>query len=184
MATLRERNSLTRYRKERQRNLLARPGTHAFVVILDQLKAGFNVAKIFRSAEAFGAAALHLVAIGPFDPAPAKGSLRKVPAVFHEEFAPCYAALKNEGYAFFRLAADAQENLYDVDLPEKSAFIFGHEEFGCRLAKADYPDIADLRIPQFGSVQSLNVSIASTVVMYEYVRQRQRPAGAGGAATR
>ena len=73
---------LLRYQKERQRNCLARPGIHPFVVVLDGLKPGYNIGKIFRSAEAFGAAAIHLVGIGPFDPAPAKGSFRKVPARF------------------------------------------------------------------------------------------------------
>ena len=84
------RQMLLRYEKERKRNVMAQPGEHEFVLILDQLKAGFNVGKIFRSAEAFGATAVHLVNIGPFDPAPAKGSFRKVPAVFHETFADCY----------------------------------------------------------------------------------------------
>ena len=81
------RNMLLRYNKERQRNVLAKPGVHEFVLILDQLKAGFNIGKIFRSAEAFGATAVHMVNIEPFDPAAAKGSFRKVPVVFHETFA-------------------------------------------------------------------------------------------------
>ena len=50
--------ALLRYTKQRQRNLLAEPGVHDFVLVLDHMKAGFNVAKIFRSAEAFGAAAM------------------------------------------------------------------------------------------------------------------------------
>jgi tRNA G18 (ribose-2'-O)-methylase SpoU len=167
------RQQLLRYNKERQRNLLARPGEHEFVLVLDQLKAGFNVAKIFRSAEAFGAEAVHLVNIAPFDPAPAKGSFRKVPAVFHETFAGCHAALAAEGYAFFLLDPGGASSLCTTQLPRKSAFVLGHEEFGFSFAVEDYADLQWLTIPQFGSVQSLNVSIAASVVMYEYVRQRQ-----------
>ncbi|MFO7593918.1 MAG: TrmH family RNA methyltransferase, partial [Pseudomonadota bacterium] len=81
------RNALKRYEKHRRRNLLAKPGEQPFVVVLDHLKAGFNVPKIFRSAEAFGAHEVHLIGIGPFDPAPAKGAFKKVPARFHEDFA-------------------------------------------------------------------------------------------------
>lgn len=171
MATRRDRNILLRYQKERQKNILAQPGKHSFVLILDQLKPGFNVPKIFRSAEAFGAAAIHLINIGPFDPSPAKGSFRKVPAVFHETFDACYQSLEAEGYQFFMLSPDAEKGLCQAVFPEKSAFILGHEEFGCSFDIKDYDRFEALNIPQFGSVQSLNVSIASSVVMYEYVRQ-------------
>ncbi|WP_321394349.1 TrmH family RNA methyltransferase [uncultured Desulfuromusa sp.] len=171
MASRCDRNLLLRYRKERQKNVLAKPGQNAFVLILDQLKPGFNVPKIFRSAEAFGAAAVHLVNIGPFDPAPAKGSFRKVPAVFHETFASCHQVLQTEGYQFFLLSPDAEKSLCQIRFPEKSAFILGHEEFGFSFDSGEYDDFEALSIPQFGSVQSLNVSIATSVVMYEYIRQ-------------
>lgn len=171
MAGNRDRNLLLRYQKERQKNVLAKPGQHSFVLVLDQLKPGFNVPKIFRSAEAFGAAAVHLVNIGPFDPAPAKGSFRKVPAVFHETFASCFQTLKAEGYQFFMLDPDAEKSLCQAHFPEKSAFILGHEEFGFSFDIKAYDGFKALNIPQFGSVQSLNVSIATSIVMYEYVRQ-------------
>ena len=167
------RQMLLRYNKERQKNLLARPGVHEFVLVLDRLKPGFNVGKIFRSAEAFGASAVHLVNIGPFDPSPAKGSFRKVPAVFHENFAECFAALTWQGYSFFLLEPEGTTLLGARQMPNKSAFILGHEEFGCSFKPDDYPQLQSLTIPQFGGVQSLNVSIAASVVMYEYVRQRQ-----------
>ena len=166
------RQMLLRYNKERQRNQLARPGAHEFVLVLDQLKPGFNVGKIFRSAEAFGARAVHLVNIGPFDPAPAKGSFRKVPAIFHENFADCHADLTGQDYRFFLLDPEGVASLCATELPPKSAFVLGHEEFGCSFELQDYPEMQRLTIPQFGSVQSLNVSIAASLVMYEYVRQQ------------
>lgn len=172
MTNRKDRNMLLRYQKERQRNILAKPGRHQFVMILDQLKPGFNVAKIFRSAEAFGAAAVHLIDIGPFDPAPAKGSFRKVPAVFHEDFDHCYRQLKADDYRFFMLSPVAETSLCGGTFPEKSAFILGHEEFGFSFEPLAYPEIEAVTIPQFGSVQSLNVSIASSIVMYEYVRRQ------------
>lgn len=167
------RNMQLRYRKERQKNILAKPGEHQFVLVLDHLKPGFNVPKIFRSAEAFGATAVHLVDIGPFDPAPAKGSFRKVPAIFHDNFENCYQELREQNYQLFLLAPAAVENLCCCDLPLKSAFILGHEEFGCSFDPADFPAIRPLSIPQYGSVQSLNVAIASSVIMFEYVRQHR-----------
>lgn len=174
MGKTKTRNLLLRYQKERQKNVLAKPGEHQFILVLDHLKPGFNVPKIFRSAEAFGATAIHLINIGPFDPAPAKGSFRKVPAFFHDDFASCYQQLNDQDYTLFRLAPDADKSLCNVNLPKKSAFILGHEEFGCSFEIEEYPAIQSLGIPQYGSVQSLNVSVASSVVMFEYVRQHTK----------
>lgn len=162
---------IQRYLKERQRNVLARPGAHDFVILLDHLKAGYNVAKILRSAEAFGAREVHLVGIGPFDPAPAKGALRKVPTRFHDDFAACCRELLARGYTLFVLDPAGETTLPRAELPAQSAFVFGHEEFGTSFERSDYPEIRSLAIPQFGDMQSLNVAVAASIVMYEYLRQ-------------
>ncbi len=162
---------LKRYEKHRRRNLLAEPGQHPFIIVLDHLKAGFNIPKIFRSAEAFGASEVHLIGIGPFDPAPAKGSFKNVPARFHDNFDDCYKALSERGYTLFTLEPECGMALAETELPEKSAFILGHEEFGISFERSNYPDIRCMHIPQFGRMESLNVSVAASIVMYEYVRR-------------
>jgi tRNA G18 (ribose-2'-O)-methylase SpoU len=162
--------AMHRYEKQRRQNLLARPGPHKMIIVLDHLKAGFNVPKIFRSAETFGAHEIHLIDIPPFDPAPAKGGFRKVPARFHDSFADCYAQLKERGYRFFTLEPGCENRLDRCELPEKAAFVMGHEELGISFDKHNY-DIDCLTIRQFGETESLNVSIAASIVMYEYVRQ-------------
>lgn len=163
--------SLKRYEKHRRRNLLAEPGAHPFIVVLDHLKAGFNVPKIFRSAEAFGGYEVHLIGIGPFDPAPAKGAFKNVPARFHDDFDACYRELHDRGYTLFTLEPGCGAALAETPFPSKSAFIFGHEERGISFDRNDYPAIRCLQIPQFGRVESLNVSVAASIVMYEYVRR-------------
>ena len=165
------RNVEKRYQKDRNRNLLAKPGVHDFVIVLDQLKAGFNVPKIFRSAQAFGASAIHLVNIDVFDPAPAKGAFRKVPAIFHNSMSDCLATLLDDGYKLFALSAQENSSIVNQTLPVKSAFLFGHEETGFSFDIDQHPDMQILSIPHFGNIESLNVSIAASIVMYEYVRQ-------------
>ncbi|MDX1345828.1 MAG: TrmH family RNA methyltransferase [Sedimenticolaceae bacterium] len=162
--------ALRRYEKERRQNLLASPGPHKMIFVLDHLKAGFNVPKIFRSAESFGAQEIHLINIPPFDPAPAKGGFRKVPAHFHDSFADCYRELDARGYRFFTLEPGCANRLDQAELPEKSAFVMGHEELGISFEASDF-GIDCLTIRQFGDTRSLNVSIAASIVMYEYVRQ-------------
>ncbi len=166
------RQGLRRYEKQRRRNVLAEPGPNEFVLVLDHLKAGFNVPKIFRSAEAFGACEIHLIDIGPFDPAPAKGAFKKVPARFYDDFSSSYRDLVSRGYTLFTLEPDCGDALSQVSLPAKSAFVLGHEEVGISFRRDDYEDVRCLSIPQVGQTDSLNVSIAASIVMYEYVRQR------------
>jgi tRNA G18 (ribose-2'-O)-methylase SpoU len=170
------RQALARYERHRRRNALARPGVHELVIVLDHLKAGFNVPKVLRSADAFGVHEVHLIAIGPFDPAPAKGGLKHVPARFYDDFAASYADLAGRGYTLFVLDPAAEQALFEADLPDRSAFVLGHEEHGVSFDPADYPDLRALRIPQFGQVQSLNVSVAASIVMYEYARRRAQGA--------
>ncbi len=173
-------NALKRYEKHRRRNLMAKPGVHPFIVVLDHLKAGYNVPKIFRSAEAFGAHEVHLIGIGPFDPAPAKGAFKHVPARFHDDFDSCYRELCEKGYRMYALEPDCDNALPGIALPRKAAFILGHEERGLSFVRRDYPEVMCLTIPQLGMVQSLNVSVAASVVMYEFVRQHPVAAGSSG----
>lgn len=163
--------ALRRYQKDRLRNQLAEQGPQPFIIVLDHLKAGFNVPKIFRSAEAFGAREIHLVNVKAFDPSPARGAFRNVPARFFDSFGDSYALLRQQGYTLFALSADCDNSLTTFSLPEKSAFIMGNEGVGHSFNREYYPDIQCLAIPQYGQVESLNVSIASSIVMYEYVRQ-------------
>lgn len=160
-----------RFERQRRANLLATAGRHRFVIVLDRLKPAFNIGKIFRSADAFGAREIHLVGIDFFNPAPAMGSFKWVPARFHDDFDTCYDQLRQEHYSIFTLDPAADRALTSARLPRRSAFVFGHEEFGLSVSLDRYPDLKPLRIPQIGRVQSLNVSIAASVVMYEYFRQ-------------
>lgn len=165
----------SRYNKEVKRNVLARPGIHDFVVVLDRLKASFNVPKILRCAEVFGASEVQLINIGIFDPAPAKGALRKIPARFPEDFYNCHNDLTARGYTLYLLVPDGELSLSNITFATKSAFVFGHEEFGPSFNPEDFPEVKRVSIPQFGETESLNVSNAAAIVMFEYVRQANLP---------
>lgn len=160
-----------RFEKQKRYNYLAEPGPLDYLIVLDNLKPSFNIGKIFRSADAFGANGIHLIGIDFFDPAPAKGSFKWVPTQFHNNFNECYQELHKNNFTVFIMEPEEGVALPQSDLPIKSAFVFGHEEFGFSFDKNQFKDVEALRIPQFGKVQSLNVSIAASVVMYEYARQ-------------
>ncbi len=157
--------------REKALNKLADPGVHHCVMVLDHLKPDFNVGKIFRSADAFGAREIWLVGVPLFSPGSAMGSFRHVPARFFENFEECHKELSSLGYTTFVFEPEGGSLLFDAKFPVKSAFVLGHEEFGMSFNKADYPGLRVLTVPQYGKVQSLNVSVAASIAMYEYVRQ-------------
>lgn len=162
----------TRFLKASRRNMVySRPGLHTCILVLDGLKPDFNIGKIFRSADAFGAREIHLIGIDFFDPDPAKGSVRWVPFVLHDNFAQCYDSLIQREYSFVTLEPNGQKRLANAILPQKVAFVLGHEEFGLSFDPQDYAAIRSFSIPQWGRVQSLNVSIAASLALYEYISQ-------------
>ena len=166
----------TRFERARRRNMAsARPGLHECILVLDGLKPDFNIGKIFRSADAFSAREIHLVGVRIFDPDPAKGSVRWVSFYCHDDFHSCYRTLSQQGYSIVTLEPGCADLVGAQMFARKTAFVLGHEEFGLSFDRKDFPDIQALSIPQWGHVQSLNVSVAASIVLYEYVRQHGRP---------
>lgn len=160
---------------ERQRllnKMMAKPGAYPFVIILDHLKVDFNIGKIIRSAEAFGAHTVDVVGTAFFDPLPAKGCMKRVPWIMTHAFQESYQRWSDQGYTFFAFDSEAEEGLHEVKFPEKSAFILGHEGFGFTFKKEHYPAIRYVKIPQIGKVESLNVAVAASIVMYEFARSK------------
>jgi tRNA G18 (ribose-2'-O)-methylase SpoU len=160
---------------ERQRLLnkvMSKPGPFPYVLILDHLKVDFNIGKIIRSAEAFGAQAVDVVGTIYFDPMPAKGCMKRVPWTMRQTFIESYQLYQSQGFTFYAFDSEAPLSLHEVRFPDKSAFILGHEAFGLSFRKEDYPQINWVKIPQCGLVESLNVSVAASIVMYEFTRSR------------
>lgn len=175
--------SLTKDEKIRRQFLIerlynqshAKPGPHGCVLVLDHLKPDFNIGKAIRSADVLGARQVELVGVPFFDPSPAVGSFKHVPARFEASFSPLHQRLSAEGYTFFAMDPMAGESLLAAELPLKSAFIIGNEGVGHSFTRKAFPDVRFVRIPQYGRAQSLNASVAATLALYEYVRRHGDP---------
>ena len=149
----------------------AKEGQHHLVLILDGLVPDFNIGKLFRSAEVFSLRKICLINTAYFDPDPAKRTFEKLKATFYDQFDQCYQELKKDGYSFFAMDVHTENYLPHTKFPEKSAIILGHEERGLSFNPGNYPDINLVKIQQYGVTESLNVSIAGTIAVYEYLRQ-------------
>ncbi len=151
---------------------LAHPGPHQFVVVLDHLKPTFNVGKIFRSAQAFGATAIYMVGMDYFNPFPAQGAVRYVPIKQFSNFEECAKDLTHDGFECIAFDVGPKaESLFETKLPLKAALVLGHESFGLSFSEDSQIKAKFVKIPMFAKIESLNVSIAASIVMYEYVRQ-------------
>ncbi|MBS1962033.1 MAG: hypothetical protein JST04_07450 [Bdellovibrionales bacterium] len=148
-------------------------GPYPLILVLDGLKASFNVGKIVRTANALGVREVFLVGIPPWDPVLARGALKATRTRTFAEMKDAIAALREEGYALYALHPRGEAAFGSVSFPEKTAFLVGHEEFGLSVDVADYPEITLIQVPQVGIVESLNVSVAASIAAYDYLRDRK-----------
>jgi len=86
-------------------------------------------------------------------------------------------ALKEQGVWLVGLAGDSDADFYAVDLVGPVALVMGSEGEGMRRLTREACDFV-VRIPMRGSVESLNVSVSTGVVLFEALRQRAAPAPA------
>ena len=163
---------IKKFEKQKKFNQeLANYGPHDLILVLDHLKPDFNIGKIFRTAEAFGAKEIHIIATDYFDPSTSVGGFKKVKAFFFETFEESYKRLMELGYTPYCLHSHGENYLHNTKLPEKTAFILGHEEFGPQFDFNEFKNVQLVKIKQFGIIESLNVAVAASIASYEYMRQ-------------
>ncbi len=137
-----------------------------------------NVSAIFRTCDAVGIPKVNLIYNQELFPRIGKkSSASTFKWVDKEKFKSvdeCYNELRKNGYKIFASSLTRKsKSIYDLDLTAKTAIVVGNEHRGVSDSAAELADEVFL-IPQFGMVQSLNVSVATAVVLYEALRQRLR----------
>ncbi len=149
-----------------------------FLLILDQVTDQRNIGACLRSANAFGCDAVLI-------PAHGAGALNDVAvkaSVGASEYTPVIQVgnlnktieqIQKEGFWTVGLDGYAEKELSDVDLTGKIAIIMGSEGNGLRdLVKKNCDFTA--KLPMVGEVESLNVSVATGISLYEACKQRKK----------
>jgi len=148
-------------------------------VVLEDVHDPHNVSAVLRSCDAVGIMTVHLVyAIeavpkSVFARTTSASAAKWVAARRHESIGDCYAALRADGFSILATTLTGQSlDLYEHDLVAPVALIFGNEMRGLSKGAIDEAD-GQIAIPMIGMVQSLNISVACAVTLYEAFRQRR-----------
>ncbi|NHF67098.1 23S rRNA (guanosine(2251)-2'-O)-methyltransferase RlmB [Xanthomonas hortorum] len=148
----------------------------ALLLILDGVQDPHNLGACLRSA---AAASVTAVVIPKDKSATVNATVRKtsagaadrIPVVAVTNLARCLRDLQKQGVWLYGLAGEAEASLYSVDLRGNVGLVLGGEADGLRRLTREHCD-GLVKIPMPGDIESLNVSVAAGVTLFEAVRQR------------
>lgn len=147
------------------------------VLLLDQVTDPHNLGACVRTAEAAGCAAVivlkdHAADVhSPVVANAACGALSRLPVLRVINMKRCIEQLQQQGFWTVGLAGEAELSIYDAKLSGATAVVMGSEDKGVRRLVRETCDQL-IHIPMPGVVESLNVSVATGVALFEINRQR------------
>ncbi|MDH5517778.1 MAG: 23S rRNA (guanosine(2251)-2'-O)-methyltransferase RlmB [Gammaproteobacteria bacterium] len=148
----------------------------SLILILDGITDPHNFGACLRTADAVGVDCVIIakdkaVGITPVVRKVASGAVDTVPVVQVTNLARSIKQCQAAGVWVYGAAGETEQSVYQTDLKGKTAIVMGAEEKGLRRLTRETCDVL-FKIPMQGKVESLNVSVATAVILYEAVRQR------------
>jgi 23S rRNA (guanosine2251-2'-O)-methyltransferase len=145
--------------------------------VLDGVEDPHNLGAVVRSAAAAGASAVFLpehrsAGLTPASVKASAGAALRIPVVRTGNLAAFLRRLKEKGIWVVGLDPSGEPLWTGFDLKQPVALVLGGEEKGLRRLTREHCD-ALLALPLVGGVESLNVSVAAGIALYEVVRQRR-----------
>jgi len=158
--------------------MLYEQGETPFILVLDRITDVRNFGAICRTAECAG---VHAVVIPAQNAAQinedaiktSAGAISRIPICRHKSLKEVLQYLQESGVAIFGLSEKARTNYYNQDFTIPMAVVLGNEGEGISPDLNQY--LSDtLSIPMVGQIQSLNVSVANGILLFEVLRQRHK----------
>jgi 23S rRNA (guanosine2251-2'-O)-methyltransferase len=157
----------------------SRSSSNPLILILDSIQDTHNVGAILRTAECSG---VNGIIVTKHNSAPINATVVKTSAGATEHvkiasvnnLANTIKVLKQSGFWIVGSSLDNAKLYTEVDFTIPIALIVGNEEKGIRKLTADKCDFL-VKIPMAGKLQSLNVSVATGILLFEVLRQRGDP---------
>lgn len=151
-------------------------GENPLFLILDQISDVRNFGAITRTAECANVNAVIVPTKGSAQISSdaiktSAGALHKIPVCRSNNLNQTIKYLSESGIQIIAASEKSDELYYDIDFTKPTAIVMGSEDHG---VSAEILKISDhfAKIPILGKIESLNVSVASSVIIYEAVRQR------------
>ena len=157
-------------------NKLLQQHQQPLLLVLDGVQDPHNLGACLRTADAVGVSAVivpkdRAVGLTAIVRKVASGAAETVPLIQVTNLARCLKDLKQQGVWLVGLAGEAEDDIYATDLAGPIALVMGAEGSGMRRLTKEHCDFL-VKIPMSGTVESLNVSVATGVCLYEAYRQR------------
>lgn len=145
-------------------------------VCLEMVHKPHNLAAIVRTADAVGVSEVHAVwpdEVSRFSRGTAAGSHSWVDVHRHPSLSEAISAMRDKGMKIFATnLSDSALDYRELDYTQPTAFLLGQEKQGISEEALEMAD-QHVLIPMVGMVQSLNVSVANSLLLYEAMRQRE-----------
>ncbi|MEX0900261.1 MAG: 23S rRNA (guanosine(2251)-2'-O)-methyltransferase RlmB [Gammaproteobacteria bacterium] len=159
------------------KDLVQAGGRDLLLLVLDGVTDPHNLGACLRSADAAGVHAVvaprdRAASLNPIARKVASGAAETVPFVQVTNLARTLRWLQEQGVWIIGAAGEGAESLWDAKLEGPLAVVMGAEGDGMRRLTREHCDQL-VRIPMAGTVESLNVSVATGICLFEVVRQRQ-----------
>ena len=170
-------SSITAYDENFLFELLSASEGDPFLLVLDGVLDPHNLGACLRSADAAGVQAVIIpkdraVSVTDTVRKVACGAAEHLPVISVTNLVRTLKALKAENIWLVGTVVDADKTLYETDLTGPLALVMGGEEKGLRRLTRECCDF-EVSLPMRGHVESLNVSVATGICLFEAVRQRQ-----------
>ena len=170
---------ITEKREARFKDVIAKR-QNDLTVVLENVHDPHNIGAVMRSCDSVGVGEIYILNSEEkkkdrlFGLNSSSGSFKWIKIHYFEDVTECFSHIKSKYDLVVgtHLAEDSKD-LYDLDLSGSVALVFGNEHDGMTKECLKHIDI-NMIIPQAGMVQSLNISVACAVTLYESLRQRKK----------
>lgn len=151
-------------------------GKNPFILVLDGLTDVRNFGAIARTCEVAGVDAIVIPARGSVTVnadavKTSAGALLKIPVCKEANLTQAIQFLKDSGIKVVTATEHASQYYTEIDYNGPLALVMGSEDLGVANENIRISDNL-VKIPQFGTIESLNVSVAAGVLIYEAIRQK------------